>query len=83
MKLSEDRFSGPHTVLVAFTYDRVNTYRKNCTFYTYETEKAIFDVVIPESPIGPDQTKRWYKINGASFLVPHTIHKAIERRFDL
>lgn len=83
MNLSEDRFSGPNTVLVEFTYDHIHAYRVPCTFYTYETEHAIFDVVIPQQPIGPDQTRKWYKVNGASFLVPHTIHKAIERRFNL
>ena len=82
MKLSEDRYSGPNTVIVEFTNAQY-TFRMPCTFYTYETEHAIFDVVIPQQPIGPDQTRKWYKTNGASFLVPHTIHKAIERRFNL
>lgn len=83
MNLSDKNFFGPQTYLSEIITYPPYSERITMTRYGYETGSTIYDVCIPEKPIGERQITRWYKTNGYSSETPSAIHKAVEKKFSL
>ena len=83
MNLSPKNFFGPQQYISEIVTYPPYMERVNMTRYGYETGSAIYDVCIPEKPIGERRLTRWYKVNGVSSELPSAIHKAIEEKFYL
>ena len=83
MNLSDKNFFGPQFYLSEIVTYPPHTERIAMTRYGYESDSTVYDVCIPERPIGEQRITRWYKTNGFPSLTPTAIHKAIETRFSL
>jgi hypothetical protein len=83
MHLVETNYFGPQeycTEIVTYPpyIERIKMKR-----YGYETYNAIYDVCIPEKPVGEAHLTRWYKTNGRTELLPSSIHLAIEKHYNI
>ena len=83
MNLSQHNFFGPQEYLSNIVEYPPYSVTVKMKRYGYETGTAIYDVCIPERPIGINHLTRWYKVNGESRLDPTAIHKAIEGHYNL
>lgn len=83
MYLVKKNYFGPQEYVSDIVTYPPYSERIKMTRYGYETQGAIYDVCIPEKPIGEAKVTRWYKVNGQTSLIPSVIHKAIEQHFVL
>ena len=83
MHLSDSNYFGPQEYLSDIVTYPPYSERIKMVRYGYETRGAIYDVCIPEKPIGEAQVTRWYKVNGVTSLSASAIHQAIEKHYSL
>lgn len=85
MHLSSKNFS--RTTLIQSVRDGIGPeQRLNVKRYTYETNNALYDVEIFETPLilNGQEIRKVYRINcGRMSLESHPIHLAIEKYFNL
>lgn len=87
MKLSDDRFFGPQRITKVLVEYPPYEVKVKAVLWGYETKDAIYDVVYLDRPVWVPGIKayinKYYVVNGVPALEPSSIHKAVEKKFNL